>query len=190
MTVTMKEAIAAARAGDSERAQLLVAEIIQSDPNDPQAWYLMSQLVDSDARRATYLNKTLQLDPSHERARVEFSALPTEVIDQFSSSELSVIEEPSAIPAEGVSQPEPPEWLRPLGPEAETQKPAITPVSSPAEEPVLTVRENVPLTPTSTTPGQKPPPVRRNNMWLIALWVLLALLTLLVLSLLAYLLIS
>ncbi|MFO7661513.1 MAG: hypothetical protein R6X18_02845 [Chloroflexota bacterium] len=190
MTVTMKEAIAAARAGDSERAQLLVAEIIQSDPNDPHAWYLMSQLVDSDARRATYLHKTLQLDPSHERARIEFSALPTEVIDQLSSFEPSEIEEPSAIPVEGVSQPEPPEWLRPLAPEAETQKPVITSVPSPTEEPVLATRENVLLTPSPTTSGQKPAPIRRNNLWLIALWVLLGLLTLLVLGLLAFLLIS
>jgi hypothetical protein len=190
MTATMKEAIAAARAGDSERAQLLVAEIIQSDPDDPHAWYLMSRLVDSEARRAAYLHKTLQLDPSHERARAEFSTLPTEVIDQLSAGEPRLIEETSPTTAATASRPEPPEWLRPLAPKAETPKPIAPPVSSPAQEVFPITSTDTTITTSPVSPPQKPTATRRNNLWLIALWILLALVTLLVLGLLAYLLIG
>lgn len=77
MTSTLHDAIAAARAGDTERAQIIAATFIQNNPGDPNAWYLMSQLVDSDARRAAYLGKTLTLQPNHQRALAEFSALPS-----------------------------------------------------------------------------------------------------------------
>ena len=63
MTATLQEAIAAARDGDTERAQLLAAEVVQDNPDDANAWYLLSQLVESDGRRAAYLSKTLALDP-------------------------------------------------------------------------------------------------------------------------------
>lgn len=76
MTSTLHDAIAAVRAGEMERAQLLAANIVQNNPNDPNAWYLLSQLVDSDARRAAYLSKTLALDPAHPRAAAEFASLP------------------------------------------------------------------------------------------------------------------
>lgn len=77
MTSSLHEAIAAVRAGDVERAQLIAASIAQDNPTDANAWYLMSQLVDSDARRAAYLGKTLTLQPNHQRALAEFSALPS-----------------------------------------------------------------------------------------------------------------
>lgn len=77
MTSSLHEAIAAVRAGDVERAQLIAASIVQDNPTDANAWYLMSQLVDSDARRAAYLGKTLTLQPNHQRALAEFSALPS-----------------------------------------------------------------------------------------------------------------
>lgn len=76
MSNTLQEAIAAVRAGDMENAQIIAAGIVRDNPDDPNGWYLLSQLVDSDARRAAYLGKTLALDPDHPRARVEFAALP------------------------------------------------------------------------------------------------------------------
>jgi hypothetical protein len=76
MTTTLQDAIAAARAGEMERAHLITADVIRDNPDDPNAWYLLSQLVDSDARRAVYLAKTLELDPDHPRARQEYDELP------------------------------------------------------------------------------------------------------------------
>ena len=74
MSTTLHEAIAAVRAGEMGRAQLLAADIVRENPDDPNGWYLLSQIVDSDARRAAYLGKTLALDPHHARARVEFDS--------------------------------------------------------------------------------------------------------------------
>lgn len=181
MAAMLKDAITAARDGDYEQAQLLVADVIQSDPDNPQAWYLLSRLVDSDARRAAYLNKVLTLDPTHERARAEFAALPPEIITELAATGTPLAME---IPQ---PTPEPPEWLRPLGAEPvpvtavpEESRPADLP---PAAEPPVQPRQ----------PAAKPPqPAGRSsgNGWLIGLWIVLAFITVLVLGLLAYLLLS
>ena len=126
MTATLQEAIAAARDGDTERAQLLAAEVVQDNPDDANAWYLLSQLVDSDARRAAYLSKTLTLDPSHARARAEFDALPTEasaVLAVPAAVAVAALEpdiavvavEPELLPADEPA--DVPEWLQPLSPD-------------------------------------------------------------------------
>lgn len=84
MTSTLHDAIAAARAGDMARAQMLAADAVSQTPDDPNGWYLLSQLVDSDARRAAYLSKTLALAPDHPRARAEFAALPPALVADLS----------------------------------------------------------------------------------------------------------
>lgn len=94
-TTTLHEAIAAARAGDMGRAQQLAAENVRANPDDANAWYLLSQLVESDARRAAYLSKTLALDPAHARARIEFDALPPALVAELAPT----VELPAAEPA-------------------------------------------------------------------------------------------
>ncbi len=86
MTATLQDAIAAVRAGETEHAQLLAAEVIRDNPDDANAWYLLSQLVDSDARRAIYLHKALALAPEHSRARAEFDALPAAAVASLSGA--------------------------------------------------------------------------------------------------------
>jgi hypothetical protein len=80
MSVLLNEAIAAARAGESERAQLIAADAVRANPDDPNGWYLLSQLVESDSRRAVYLAKTLSLDPNHPRAREAYDNLPPDLL--------------------------------------------------------------------------------------------------------------
>ncbi len=84
MTSTLQDAIAAARAGDMAQAQMLAADVVSQNPDDPNGWYLLSQLVDSDARRAAYLSKTLALAPDHPRAQAEFAALPPALVADLS----------------------------------------------------------------------------------------------------------
>lgn len=181
MTATLKEAIAAVRAGDLEKAQLLVADMIQTNPDDPQAWYLMSQLVDSPTRRAAYLNKTLELDPTHERALAEFRQMPPELTAQL--AEVGVVAgELSPVPS--VAEPEvpaPPEWLQSLGAEPVAPRPVATTSvpAQPIEQPALT----------SPPTGIPKKDSGRTDAWLIALWVVLGLVTLMVLTLLLYLLV-
>ncbi len=106
MSNTLQEAIAAARAGDMARAQMLAADVVSATPDDPNGWYLLSQLVESDARRAAYLSKTLALDPNHPRARAEFAALPPALV-----ADLSPVADwsPVAMPEPVVPEPEAPE---------------------------------------------------------------------------------
>lgn len=100
MSTTLHEAIAAVRAGDMEQAQLLAADVVRENPNDPNGWYLLSQLVDSDARRAAYLGKTLALDPQHARARMEFDSLPPALV-------ADLLPGGAAVAAEAIAEAEP-----------------------------------------------------------------------------------
>jgi hypothetical protein len=135
---TLQEAISAARAGDSERAQLLTADVLQRDPDDAQAWYLLSQLVDSDARRAAYLRKTLVLDPSHTRAQAELDELSPDlfdtqpfVVDAAALGAATVVE--SVPPVEWVAE-EPAEVVEAVAPVVEPVEPAVEPVAAPVWE--------------------------------------------------------
>lgn len=211
MTATLQEAIAAVRDGDTEHAQLLAAEVIQDNPYDANAWYLLSQLVDSDARRAAYLSKALTLDPTHARARAEFDALPAEasvvlavpaaVAVAAPEPDIAVVAvEPELLPADEPA--DVPEWLQPLSPEptpvavAPVYEPepaavAAQPAPVPAAAPLTPAAPLVPAPATSAPRRQTPPPPpprQQGNGALTALLVLLGLLTLAVLAILAYLL--
>ncbi len=102
MTATLQDAIAAVRAGETERAQLLAAEVIRDNPDDANAWYLLSQMVDSDARRAIYLHKALALEPEHSRARAEFDALPAAAVASLSDAPAAEPVEAEIVVAEPV----------------------------------------------------------------------------------------
>lgn len=86
MSTSLDQAISAAKKGKTDKAQHLLADYLATSPDDDQAWYLMSQLVDSNARRAVYLGKTLALNPWHERAWAEFYSLPPDVISMLETS--------------------------------------------------------------------------------------------------------
>ena len=207
MSNSLHEAINAVRAGDTERAQLITADIIRENPDDPNGWYLLSQLVESDARRAAYLRKTLALDPSHSRARIEFDALPPAVAGELMAAspvevaDLAEVERETAgalaataVAAgaaqdyEALASPEDvllehpedlPEWLQPLAPE---------PVA--ATEPPPAVAVPAQPRPKPATPPKKVAPAKKKggNQALSILFGLLALLTIVVLAFLIYLL--
>jgi len=205
MTATLQDAIAAVRAGETGRAQMLTAEVIRDNPDDANAWYFLSQLVDSDARRAVYLHKAVALDPDNSRARAEFDALPAAAVASLSGAaapieaggvemepvEIELVEADdtaltdAGLPAEALAESDAtaaetaPEWLRPLSPE-----PAVAYES--ASAPVVAAVPPAAAQPRKTPP---PPPARqRGNGALTALFVILLLLTLAVLAVLAYLL--
>lgn len=212
MTPTLQEAIVAARQGDVERAQLLAAEVVQATPNDANAWYLLSQLVDSEARRAAYLSKTLALDPAHEQAREEVASLPAEVAESLSVASLIIPPASSSEPA-GETLPEPeislpeeqlvedpfpaaeaeiagapadiPEWLQPAETEA-VQAQTVAPPAVPQQATLPPVPAVPPMRPELQAPPP-PPPVKARNQGNEALTILLILLGLLTLAVLAFL---
>lgn len=79
MNEKLQQAISAARNGQKTEAQLLLTEVLQDDPNETQAWFLLSTLVDSKQKKAAYLGKVLTLEPNHEMAHAMLDRLQEEV---------------------------------------------------------------------------------------------------------------
>lgn len=150
MSTTLHEAIAAVRAGNMEQAQLLAADVVRENPDDPNGWYLLSQLVDSDARRAAYLGKTLALNPQHSRARMEFDSLPPALVADLLPGGATVAAEAIA-EAEPLAQPpsdDTAEWVSEAEVVAET---AVAPTTElPEAEPVAVA--GAPVEPSADVP--------------------------------------
>lgn len=77
MDLKLQQALAAARAGNPQTAQLYLTELIQEKPNEPDAWFLLSYLVDSSDRQARYLQQVLALDADYGLAREHLARLMT-----------------------------------------------------------------------------------------------------------------
>jgi tetratricopeptide (TPR) repeat protein len=69
MSEKVREAIAATRAGQKREAQLLLAEALQENPNDGNAWFLLGNLVDSPEKRLAYFGKALTINPDNAKAK-------------------------------------------------------------------------------------------------------------------------
>ena len=69
MELKLQQAIVATRAGQIEIAQSLLTQLIREEPEDANAWFLLSYLVDSPNRQILYPQKTLELDSENEIAR-------------------------------------------------------------------------------------------------------------------------
>lgn len=194
MNDRLREAIAVARSGETREAQLLVAAILEHSPDNAQAWYLMSHLVESPARRAVYLYKTVSLDPYNERAKAELAQFPPTVTDTLANSinaaPLVDVASGDALPAIA-AEPEPqngivnevPEWLRPLAGDTPQRQPILATATGPELSPAAGYG--------SSTPLVKAKPAKRRQKrdgLLIAMVVALVVVTLVVLGLLAYLL--
>lgn len=75
MSQQFQEAVAAARAGEKETAQHLLIDILEENPAETQAWFLLSHLVDGEEKQVAYLKKVVALDPTHAKARQRLSQL-------------------------------------------------------------------------------------------------------------------
>lgn len=65
----LRQGIAAARAGQRERARELLARVVELDEGNLSAWLWLSGVVDSLDEREVCLENVLALDPTHEAAR-------------------------------------------------------------------------------------------------------------------------
>lgn len=213
---TLQDAIAAVRAGDMDHAQLIAIGIVRDNPDDANGWYLLSQLVDSDARRAAYLSKALALDPSHARARIEFDALPPVLVADLAPAAAISAPDPAAawqaadapddeddqdtpttlaaeaqveVAAGAQSRPgaDLPEWLQPLGAQpAAAAQPRAQRSTADSYPPSSEVW--TPAAPARPAAVKKKKKKNSGNQALAILLGLLTLLTLLVLGFLVYLL--
>jgi len=71
----VQTAIAAARQGDKPKAIELLREALCTNPNDIEAWLVLSRLVDQPERKRQCLNRVLALDAGNKIAREELLKL-------------------------------------------------------------------------------------------------------------------
>ena len=75
----LKEGIAAARAGQVEKARACLLPVIQADERNVQAWYWLSRVVEAAEERVICLENVLALDPGHAAVQSELAALRTQM---------------------------------------------------------------------------------------------------------------
>ncbi len=93
MNQKLQQAMAAAQSGKSREAQVLLTQVLSEEPEEVQAWFLLSHLVESKQKQLAYLKKVVELDPGHEKA-----------VERLSELEMS----DARLPAVGTAEPEEP----------------------------------------------------------------------------------
>ena len=78
MNEQFQQAVVASRAGQIKEAQFLLAQSLQKEPNNADAWLLLSQLVESKEKQQMYLAKAVEIDPDHALAKEYQAALAEE----------------------------------------------------------------------------------------------------------------
>ena len=79
MSEKLQQAIAATRAGDKREAQQLLADLLEENPNDEHAWFLLGNLVDSPEKRKAYLGQALAINPQNAKAKQQFGQVQREI---------------------------------------------------------------------------------------------------------------
>lgn len=64
-----QQGVEAFQAGDKARTKQIMLEVTGSDPNNDNAWYYLAAVETNKAKRREYLERVLQINPNHERAR-------------------------------------------------------------------------------------------------------------------------
>jgi len=77
----IQSAIELAKKGNRKAAIAILRKILQKNPRNPRAWYLLSQLVDDPHRAQQCLQKVLEIDPGNEQAanRLKQNKKPTKL---------------------------------------------------------------------------------------------------------------
>jgi hypothetical protein len=71
----LQQAVQAFQAGDRERARKLLGQVISVDPKNETAWYYLAAAQDDLLKRRDYLQRVLELNPMHEKARQQLDKL-------------------------------------------------------------------------------------------------------------------
>ncbi|MCP4425612.1 MAG: hypothetical protein GY803_14045 [Chloroflexi bacterium] len=93
MNEKLQQAMIAARNGQATEAQLLLTEVLKEDPGETQAWFLLSNLVESKQKKVAYLSKTLALDPQHDMAKQMLARLQEETTEAEAATDVETIAE-------------------------------------------------------------------------------------------------
>jgi len=204
MELKLQQAIVATRAGRTDIAQNLLAQLIRENPDDANAWFLMGYLVDAPDRQVLYLQKAVDLDPDHAIARqrlvqLENPPVPAPVISRQKtegSEAESNEKEASTVPVEvesaaiTVAANELPEWLQDLENkqlgnnsthDESWQEAAGTPIRETQKKSSLAVAATVP----QSQPDGKPASDSTSaDVWLVRILVIMVIVAAIVLGIL------
>ena len=73
----LQDALAAAAAGDKSKAYVMLAELLKQSPNDVDAWVALSDIVDDEKQKRTFLTRALTLNSNHAEAKQKLLYLDT-----------------------------------------------------------------------------------------------------------------
>jgi len=176
----LRQGIAAARAGDADRAYELLLKVVEIDQYNEQAWLWLSSVVESDDDREVCLENVLAINPDNKLAKAGLEHLSRRRVQP-------------APPLESEPQPPPRREPEPTFPAARASVEAAPPDRQ-AQDPAVPVDAQQPTLSTATAPAVekaavkaeqvKPRPKRRRRS-LRALIRSTAIATLLALGLLA-----
>lgn len=71
----LKQATEYAKSGNKIKAKQLLAELLQSEPNNELAWLWMSGVVDNTSQQRYCLEQVLKIDPNNQHAVTGISRL-------------------------------------------------------------------------------------------------------------------
>jgi tetratricopeptide (TPR) repeat protein len=78
----LAEGIAAARAGEVDRAQTCLRRVIEADGRNLQAWYWLSRVADSPDEQKTCLENVLAIDPGHMAVQARLAELRDQLAER------------------------------------------------------------------------------------------------------------
>jgi tetratricopeptide (TPR) repeat protein len=94
----LQEGIAAARAGEVERARASLLRVIEADGRNVQAWYWLSRVVDDPKEREICLENVVALDPAHGAVQAELADLRRRMAEEERAALLSKASLAAAVP--------------------------------------------------------------------------------------------
>lgn len=119
MNEQLQQARQAMESGNRAQAQIVLAKLLKPEPNNGEAWFLLSEMGVSDEQRLAFLRRVLALNPNHARAQQKLA-------DLESPPQPEPIVEPEIVPA-GTTLPIPAEAITETPPEP---APAGLPIST------------------------------------------------------------
>jgi len=174
----LRDGIAAVKAGDLERAQSLLNQVVRANPNSEEGWLWLGQCVGTPARRAFCLQKVLAINPNNAEARRLLqespstkSALPETLVPKTALPFVEASTRPVSEPESKLTSPPEPPVVDPPTPQPTTvpipaaiiPPPVIsTPVtltpSPPTDPPPTGVASPTLVTPPTAKPAPAEPP--------------------------------
>ena len=106
----LEDAVAAAEAGDKNKAYVILAALLKTEPNNVDAWVALSEIVDDEKQKRTFLTRALALKSDHTRAarllyQLDSPAEPEIIVDMPTEAASDPEEQAESELAEEIAEP-------------------------------------------------------------------------------------